>query len=69
MSCSYLKANWRHERICGFDRADHENMVMAKRDIFVELVEGVAAMKSHREGKLMLRSYKVDAAPAAEDRF
>jgi len=38
-------------------------MVMAKRDIFGELVEGVAAMKSHREGKLRLRSYKVDAAP------
>jgi hypothetical protein len=38
-------------------------MVMAKRDIFGELVEGVAAMKSHREGKLMLRSYKVHAAP------
>jgi len=40
-----------------------ENIVMAKRDIFGELVEGVAAMKSHREGKLMLRGYKVDAAP------
>jgi putative transcriptional regulator len=38
-------------------------MVMAKRDIFGELVEGVAAMKSYREGKLTLRSYKVDAAP------
>jgi len=38
-------------------------MVMAKRDVFGELVEGVAAMKSHREGKLTLRSYKVDAAP------
>ena len=36
---------------------------MAKRDVFGELVEGVAAMKSHREGKLTLRSYKVDAAP------
>ncbi len=36
---------------------------MAKRDIFGKLVEGVAAMKSHREGKLTLRSYKVDAAP------
>jgi len=36
---------------------------MAKRDIFEELVEGVAAMKSHREGKLTLRSYKVAAAP------
>src|SRR5450432_7621 len=36
---------------------------MAKRDIFGELMEGVAAMKSHREGKITLRSYKVDAAP------
>jgi len=40
-----------------------ENMVMAKRDIFGELVEGVAAMKSHREEKLTFRSHKVDAAP------
>jgi hypothetical protein len=31
-------------------------MVMAKRDIFGELMEGVAAMKSHREAKLTLRS-------------
>jgi putative transcriptional regulator len=38
-------------------------MVMAKTDIFEELVEGVAAMKSHREGKLTLRSYKIDVAP------
>jgi hypothetical protein len=29
---------------------------MAKRDIFGELMEGVAAMKSHREAKLTLRS-------------
>lgn len=36
---------------------------MAKRDMFVELMEGVAAMKSHREGKLTLRSYKVDVSP------
>jgi len=36
---------------------------MAKRDIFGELMEGVAAMKSHREGKLTLRSYKVEPAP------
>ena len=36
---------------------------MAKRHIFGELVEGVTAMKSHREGKLRLRSYKVAAAP------
>jgi putative transcriptional regulator len=38
-------------------------MVMAKRDIFGELVEGVAAMKIHREGKITLRSYKVEVAP------
>jgi putative transcriptional regulator len=36
---------------------------MAKREIFGEVVEGIAAMKSHREGKLTLRSYKVDVAP------
>ncbi len=34
-----------------------------KRDIFRELMEGVAAMKDHREGKITLRSYKVDVAP------
>lgn len=36
---------------------------MAKRNIFGELMEGVAAMKGHREGKLTLRSYKVESAP------
>ena len=36
---------------------------MAKRDIFGELMEGLAAMKSHREGKLTLRSFKVEPAP------
>jgi putative transcriptional regulator len=35
---------------------------MAKRDIFGELMEGAAAMKGHREGKLTLRNYKVTAA-------
>jgi putative transcriptional regulator len=38
-------------------------MVMAKRQIFDELTEAVAAMKSHREGKLTLRTYKVAPAP------
>jgi putative transcriptional regulator len=33
---------------------------MAKRRIFDEMMEGVAAMKSHRKGKLTLRSYKVE---------
>ena len=34
-----------------------------KRDIFDELMTGVASMKSRREGKITLRSYKVEAAP------
>ena len=37
--------------------------MIPKRDIFGELMEGVAAMKNHREGKLTLRSYKVEVAP------
>jgi len=36
---------------------------MKKRNIFDELMEGVAAMKDSREGKITLRSYKVDPAP------
>ena len=36
---------------------------MAKRDIFGELREGVAAMKGHREGKLTLRCYQIEAKP------
>ena len=39
---------------------------MAKRDVFSELMEGVAAMKGHRAGKITLRSYKVEAAPLPE---
>src|ERR1017187_1498792 len=34
-----------------------------KRDIFDELMTGVASMKGQREGKITLRSYKVEAAP------
>ena len=36
---------------------------MAKRNVFGELMEGLAAMKAHREGKLTLRSYKIDPTP------
>ncbi|MGA2456354.1 MAG: hypothetical protein ABSF85_02080 [Terriglobales bacterium] len=36
---------------------------MAKRDVFGELMDGVAAMKNHREGRITLRSCKVDMAP------
>lgn len=36
---------------------------MAKRKIFDEVLEGVAAMKAHREGKITLRSYRIEAKP------
>jgi putative transcriptional regulator len=36
---------------------------MSKRKIFDEMIEGVAAMKSHREGKVTLRTYQVEVAP------
>lgn len=36
---------------------------MAKRNIFGELMQGVAAMKEDRESKITLRRYKVDASP------
>jgi putative transcriptional regulator len=36
---------------------------MAKLDIFAELLEGMAAMKSPREGKITLRTHKVDLSP------
>ena len=36
---------------------------MSKRNILGEVLEGVAAVKGHREGKLTLRSYKVAPAP------
>src|SRR5713226_6710340 len=44
---------------------------MAKRKIFDELIEGVDAMKKHREGKLTLRSYKeeVTPRPAVDSKF
>lgn len=34
----------------------------AKRDIFAEIMEGVGAMKEHREGRVTLRTQKI-AAP------
>jgi putative transcriptional regulator len=36
---------------------------MSKRKIFDEMILGVAAMKGHREGKITLRTYKIEAAP------
>src|SRR5207247_8884308 len=40
-----------------------EKKTMTKRRIFSELIEGVSEMKQHREGKLTLRSYKVEVSP------
>lgn len=36
---------------------------MSKRKIFDEMIEGLATMKSHREGKITLRTYNVEATP------
>ena len=41
-------------------------MIMRKRNISGELMEGVAAMKGHREGKLTLRNFKVELDPLPE---
>jgi putative transcriptional regulator len=38
---------------------------MAKRKIFEELMQGVAEMKAHRDGKTSLRTYKVETKPVA----
>jgi len=37
-----------------------------KRDIFSELAEGLDALKSEREGKLTLRTFKVESKPLPE---
>src|ERR1700674_2045963 len=37
--------------------------MMRKRKILKALIEGVTAMKGHREGKLTLRTYKVESVP------
>ncbi len=37
---------------------------MSKRNIFAELVEGIDALKSEREGKLTLRHIKLEAKPS-----
>jgi len=36
---------------------------MPKRDIFSELMEGLSEMKSRREGKITLRSHKIEVSP------
>jgi len=37
--------------------------IKMKRDIIGELMEGVAVMKDYRQGKITLRSHKVEVAP------
>jgi putative transcriptional regulator len=34
-----------------------------KRNLFNELKEGLEEMKAHREGRITLRSYKIEPAP------
>jgi putative transcriptional regulator len=36
---------------------------MRKRKIFDGMMEGIAAMESHRQGKITLRTYKLESAP------
>jgi hypothetical protein len=45
-----------------------EASVMAKRKILAELIEGVEAMRKHREGKLTLRSYTVEVTRRGKPR-
>lgn len=43
-----------------------EELAMAKRSLFNELMQAVDEMKTHREGKITLRSYRIDPAPLPE---
>jgi putative transcriptional regulator len=36
---------------------------MSKEKIFDEMMEGIAAMENHRQGKITLRTYKVESTP------
>ena len=42
---------------------------MAKRTIFSEIMEGIAAMRAHREGTIPLRSYNVQAAAQIDEGY
>ncbi len=39
------------------------NMAAKERDIFSEILEGIEAMKAHREGKITLRTFKIEEPP------
>lgn len=59
----YLNDDGYKEQLGNLMSGTREDAVMAKRDVFGQLIEGLAAMKSYREGKLTLRSYKVEVSP------
>ena len=42
----------------------HQDKRMAKRDVFAELTEGMAALAESREGKRTLRTHAVEFRPA-----
>ena len=42
----------------------HQDKRMAKRDVFAELTEGMAALAESREGKRTLRTHAVEFKPA-----
>lgn len=39
---------------------------MKKRDLFAEMIQGVAEIAAHREGKITLRQYATEEKPAPE---
>lgn len=41
-----------------------QHIITPKRDLFSELTEGFDALKSEREGKLTLRTFKLESKPA-----
>lgn len=44
-------------------RSDMKTTKRQKRDLFEEMMEGVQAMKSHRQGKITLRTHRVEMKP------
>jgi len=55
-----------HPKSFQFVEAPMSKKKASKRDVFAELMEGVGAMKQHREGKLTLRTHPLPAPEAEE---
>ena len=47
----------------GIEEPSSNGKIMKKRKLFDELMEGLDAMKKHREGKITLRTHKVEVRP------